>query len=505
MQQSSAFTKTNRMSGVGVVILFFRQVALLGRSLGFVVLYAAYKYINSEAYASFGLSYILISIGLLLLTAIVIAFLKYRNFKFYIDRERSVFIVEKGIFSKEKMIVQLNKIFQINLKQNVWQQTLDVYSLEIETAGSTHAEISIPALSENIAQELKADLERSLDTNDQKVTEEVLEQNDPMRERIFIGNKNTAYAALFSHYGSGLRVAAGFVLVLWFQFMEYSNTFSQKDDRELLISIWDSMDLDLLLLLGGIFLFTPFLINTSRFIIRYYNIAYRPGKDRELLIDFGLFTLQQNIFKTPKLQELNIAYNWFLKRRQLIFVSLLQSDNAEGRKQKNVITFPGMPQTQLKQIEQLLYGSPIKKGTRIRPYINKLWFGIAVRSLAWAVLAYVFVIGFEMPLEGLYLFAGAIVWSILMAVLRFKNDALYLHPEFIIKQSGSLRKNLSIIEPHKIQNIELAQKVWRPKFGNIRLHTAAGGLNATWYDHDTLYLWSEYLMQSIIRSKKDWM
>lgn len=505
MQQADAFKKANRMSGLGIVILFVKQTALIIRSLGFVMIYAIYRYLNSEAFASFGLSYIFMGIGLLLLTAIIIAFLKYRNFKFYIDKDQSLFVLEQGIFSREKTIVQLNKIFQINLKQNVWQQALDLYSLEIETAGSTQAEISIPALSETVAQELKANLEGNFDPKDNEIREQAVEQNKDGEERVFIGNSNIAYAALLSHYGSGLRIAAGFVLVLWLQFREYSNTFSDNDDRELLLSLWDILDLKLLILLGGIFLITPFLINISRFIIRYHNIAYRRRNDNELLIDFGSFTLQQNIFKTRKLQELNIATNWFLQRRHLSFVSLLQSDNAEGQKQKNVLTFPGMPEEQLQQMEQLLYGRSIKKGVKIRPYINKLWFGIIFRSSLWAALAALFVLGFKMPSEGLYVFVALFAWNILMAVLRFRNDALYLHPEFIIKQSGSLRKNISVIEPHKIQNIELRQKIWKPKFGSIRLHTASGHVSASWYDHSTIHLWSEYLMRHIIRSERDWM
>lgn len=499
------FHAAHRMSAIGIVVLFLKQIITFVKALGFVLIYAVYKYVKSEAFEAYGMQYIWLGLLLLIVLTAIVAILKFRNFKFYIDAQSELFTLEKGIFSKEKTIIQTNKIFQINLRQNFWQQALDLYSLEIETAGSSKAEVSILALSEKVAQQLKAALEQQSTPLKENEKEIIHADNSNKKQAIKIGNNNIAFAAIFSHYASGLRIAFGFVMVLWFQFQEVSGAVSEKDEYEWFQIFWDYSSMKLLIVLGVLFLLTPFFINISRFVIRYFNFAYKFINAKELNLQFGLFTLHNRIFKIQKLQEVHIASNWFLNKRKLSILSLLQSDNAGDQKQKNTLIFPGIPYTQIEKLEQAFFGQSIKKGAKIKPYINKLWFNISFRTLLWIGITFTVVNGFDVPIQSIFLFAVILIWNISIAILRFKNDALYLHPDFIIKQSGGLRKNLQIIAPHKIQDISVRRKIWRPKFGSITLHTASGFLAATWYDYNIIYGWSEYLNNTIINSDKDWM
>lgn len=507
-KRSTDFLKVNRMSSVGMVVLFLRQFLLLGRALGFVLIYAIYKYYNSEAYETYGFKYIALALLLFIILTLVTAVLRFRHFKFYIDTAEGTFVLEKGVFSKEKTIIQLEKIFQINLKQNVWQQVLDVYELEIETAGSSRVEVSIPALSEQVAQDLKRELQvyaegesasEGADDTDEARAERQQQQ------RFYVGNKNIFYAALLSHYGTGLRVAVGFMVLIWTQVNEWAGLFSDQSDEERLLYWYDAFDASTLLVFLGIFLLIPFFINTFLFVVRYYNISYTLLNAKELGIDYGLFTLQHKIFQSKKLQQFNISYNWFLKRKGLSIITLLQSENAVGRKQKSTTIFPGISNAGLENLEQLFYGMSVKKGNAIGPYINKLIFGLFFRvvftvGIGWAAIRLL-----EMPSAVWGLVIAVLLWNVLIAVMRYKNDKLYLHPDFIIKQSGAFRKTLKIIEPYKIQNIEVHRKVWKPNFGSLQLHTASGTIFASWYDYNTLHRWSEYLSVSIIRSQKQWM
>ncbi|OJU76931.1 MAG: hypothetical protein BGO09_13120 [Bacteroidetes bacterium 47-18] len=506
---TATFLSPNRMSRIGVLLLFVKQLMLYMRAFGLILILAVYRYLRSEAFETYGFRYVLLLLFVFFALVLVTAFLRYRNFRFYIDQEAEAFILEKGIFSKEKTIIRLEKIFQINLQQNVWQQVFDVYELEVETAGSARAEVRIPALSEPVANALKITLQayalqhRSGDNIDAAGIpgEEVAASAD----RRYIGTGNIFYASLLSHYGNGLRVTLGFLLVLWSQFNDWAQLFSSQTEEERLMSWWEALDSERLLVIVVLLLLIPFVINTIRFVIKYYNISYQVLNPRELGIDYGLFTLQHRIFQVQKLQELNIVSNWFLRKKGISFVTLLQSDNTVGRRQKSTTVFPGMSDAQLAQLEGLFFGQRIQQGTVIRPYVNKLVLAMLLRLAAVAALGWFATAFFEMPVEGWWLAALILAWSWLMAVLRFRNDAFYLHKDFIIRQSGSLRRTRKIIEPHKIQHMEVFRKIWRPKFGSIAIYTASGVIYGSWYDYDTLYRWSEGLISEVSRTSRNWM
>jgi putative membrane protein len=50
------------------------------------------------------------------------------------DNENEEFIINEGIFNKQKTIIQLNRIQQVNINQSLIQRLVGVY--ELDTAGS---------------------------------------------------------------------------------------------------------------------------------------------------------------------------------------------------------------------------------------------------------------------------------------------------------------------------------------------------------------------------------
>jgi len=75
-----------------------------------------------------------------------IAYLRYRNFTFFLDEQKQEFVVQSGIFSKKRLTIGLDKIQQVNINQNVIQKLIGVYSLDVDTAGSGAKEVSIKAI-----------------------------------------------------------------------------------------------------------------------------------------------------------------------------------------------------------------------------------------------------------------------------------------------------------------------------------------------------------------------
>ncbi|WP_449435354.1 PH domain-containing protein [Pedobacter steynii] len=50
---------------------------------------------------------------------------------FFLDEKKQEFIINSGIFSKTSLTIQLNKIQQVNINQNLLQQVVGVYSLKL--------------------------------------------------------------------------------------------------------------------------------------------------------------------------------------------------------------------------------------------------------------------------------------------------------------------------------------------------------------------------------------
>ncbi|MEN8885341.1 MAG: PH domain-containing protein, partial [Winogradskyella sp.] len=147
------FETPTRQSAKGIVVIF--GVSLYRIVKATIIIFAAlvYKFISSgkTVYLT-STKFILITLGILLLF-LVIAILRYLNFKFYVSSD--YFFLQKGIFNKEEISVSTSKIQNVYIKQNVLQQIINVVSLSIETAGDDKTEIEISALSKSKAEALK--------------------------------------------------------------------------------------------------------------------------------------------------------------------------------------------------------------------------------------------------------------------------------------------------------------------------------------------------------------
>ncbi len=112
-----------------------------------------YSFKNFLRFLKVQLVYIYIGVAALLMFFLIRAFLIFKNFQFKIVHNH--FILKKGILKKTNTSIPFDRIQNINFKQNIIQQIIDVHEVNIETAGSSKAEISIKALSYKEASALK--------------------------------------------------------------------------------------------------------------------------------------------------------------------------------------------------------------------------------------------------------------------------------------------------------------------------------------------------------------
>ena len=148
----SLFNKPQRQSIAGVLVLFFDTSYQYGKAFGPLLFFYVLKF------KDFNTPLVILSLLGLILVIVIIAYLKYLNFTFYLDHEKSEFIIQEGILNRSNTTIQLYKIQQVNITQNLLQRAINVYSLEVDTAGSSDNEIKIKAISHELALELKSSL-----------------------------------------------------------------------------------------------------------------------------------------------------------------------------------------------------------------------------------------------------------------------------------------------------------------------------------------------------------
>jgi putative membrane protein len=149
---NSDFSKPQRESAFGIIIMGAHTMLKIGKASFFLFLIAFVKM------SSTSFTYLILGISAIILFSFIFAYLWYLKFTFFLDKEKQEFVVNKGIFNRDQVIIQLDKIQQVNINQNILQKIIGVYGLKIDTAGAHGKEVSIKAIDETSAYNLKEHL-----------------------------------------------------------------------------------------------------------------------------------------------------------------------------------------------------------------------------------------------------------------------------------------------------------------------------------------------------------
>ena len=90
---------------------------------------------------------------------------------------------------------------------------------------------------------------------------------------------------------------------------------------------------------------------------------------------------------------------------------------------------------------------------------------------------------------------------------KFKNNRLFIHHDFIIKQSGAWDISNEIIEPSKIQAITTSQLFWHKNLniGSIILHTAGGSIAFQLGNFTIIKQYANLWLYELEQSDSNWM
>jgi len=92
-------------------------------------------------------------VPVLVLVVLGFAFLSYWFFRYQFDAEKIQ--IRSGIFNKKRLTLNFERVQEANLEQAIYFRPFGLWTLRLESAGSSKEEIALPGISEALALEIK--------------------------------------------------------------------------------------------------------------------------------------------------------------------------------------------------------------------------------------------------------------------------------------------------------------------------------------------------------------
>jgi putative membrane protein len=497
------FGQPQRQSLVGILIMFINTLQKWLRALGPIVLIYFFRFKDLNKV------YIILGVFVFLVLIVVIAFLKYKNFTFYLDSDNKEFVIQEGILNKTKTIIQLNRIQQVNINQSFIQRLVNVYEINVDTAGSAEKEGQIKAITHSLALALKARLLEK-ENNEFVGNKNIFttgKGEEQESEKLFI---KISFLSLLK-VGITSNYIKTFSLILAFFITIYENTKNvlSESDFEVQSQNIDSYFEKSTLIVPIVFLLLSLIliINLIRVVFKYFD--YKIIKqNKSLLLSFGLLSTRSTIIKSDKVQLVTITSNYFQKKMNILELKIKQATSGEKEEKKALIEIPGCNNAEKEAILSLLYNEIPLKGLALKPNYRKLVFSIFL-LIVLPFTGYVAFANYIEPQLFQY-YMGAICYVFFIAtilIFGFRNNRLFITDGFIIKQSGAWDIDNTIIETGKIQAITTSQLFWHKKadIGSVIIHTAGGNLSFQLGNFSIIKDYVNLWLYKIEVSNSNWM
>ena len=467
MVSNSLFNDFSRQSPKGILIIYIKLLFKAFKATWFLLILFIQRF---SKLSDIALSYIYIGIVVFLVFFLLRAYLIYKNFLFKIDDGH--FVLKEGILKKKNTSVSFERIQNINFKQNLIQQVINVYEVNIETAGSKDTEIAIKALTYEKAQALKKELSQVKEIIQ---TEGKEEEPKPL---LKIGFKELLKVSLTENHLQNLLIFMALVFGALqqlndvFEGVGKENVFGDYlalSPEDLFNSIVIIGVLTLILLAIGV------LSSFVRVLLFHFNLTLFI-KEKSFDITQGLLTKKSIILSREKVQNITISTNPIKKRLGISFVTLKQAVSGKVKKQNKLIRIVGCKTNQVKKIKELLYtDESIDNQTKYVPnkyYILRMYF----RSLIGLILLNCITVFFINELSWLLVNILAIPLTILLIQLKFKKAFYHFNKDILMVGKGRVETHLTYLPFFKVQNIKKEQTIFqkRKKIIDLVLQTASG-------------------------------
>ncbi len=492
------FSEFSKQSPKGIIVLYFKQIYTTLK-LFWILLFFAIK--DFSKFSKIGENYIYLGILVVLLFFLIRAFLIYKNFLFKIDNNH--FILQQGIISKTNTSIPFHRIQNINFKQNLVQQIINVYEVSIETAGSTDTEIAIKALNFEDANNLK-----SVILDSKEINEPVVKQSTE-KPFLKISILELFKVSLTENHLRNLFLFIAILLGFFQQIQQIADSFGETETLDGFIKDSTNAVSTSFILVFALLVFltiTAFITSFVRIFLVHFNLSAYLKKDA-FEINQGLFTKKSIILKKQKIQNITVSTNPLKRLIGISYITFKQAVSGKiNHKNEKVIKIVGCKKNQVDDVKTNLYQfKDIEAQDKMYPdtyYKNRVY----LFNLLFLVIIYVSIYIFTEPF---FLYSLVLILPIYGFLIqkKIKKRFYKLNDEMIVVGNGMIETHHTYLELFKVQNIKLKQTIFqqRSNVTDLILQTASGKITVPCLSYSKAIEMYNHILYKVETSHKSWM
>lgn len=492
------FSEFSKQSPKGIIVLYFKQIYTTLK-LFWILLFFAIK--DFSKFSKIGENYIYLGILVVLLFFLIRAFLIYKNFLFKIDNNH--FILQQGIISKTNTSIPFHRIQNINFKQNLVQQIINVYEVSIETAGSTDTEIAIKALNFEDANNLK-----SVILDSKEINESVVKQSTE-KPFLKISILELFKVSLTENHLRNLFLFFAILLGFFQQIQQIADSFGETETLDGFIKDSTNAVSTSFILVFTLLVFltiTAFITSFVRIFLVHFNLSAYLKKDA-FEINQGLFTKKSIILKKQKIQNITVSTNPLKRLIGISYITFKQAVSGKiNQKNEKVIKIVGCKKNQVDDVKTNLYQfKDIEAQDKMYPdtYYKKR---VYLFNLLFLVIIYVSIYIFTEPF---FLYSLVLILPIYGFLIqkKIKKRFYRLNEEMIVVGNGMIETHHAYLELFKVQNIKLKQTIFqkRSNVTDLILQTASGKITVPCLSYSKAIEMYNHILYKVETSHKSWM
>jgi putative membrane protein len=420
----------------------------------------------------------------------------YIFFRFYI--QENDLVIKKGWLKKETILIPLQKIQAVQLEQPPLHQVLEVIKLKIDTAGSSKTEVTIEALSIQMAKELQLQLKtpETIDSNDLRTTEERAQAELIPVHQLKL--KDLLRLSLSSNH------IETFFILLSFSFAIYENlrrvNMELTSDAEGIVQATTSTALYLFI---AIVLVLVFIISTLRVFLNFYDFSVFQSKDG-FRIKSGLLNVKERLVKHRKTQYISWKANWIRKLMDL-WIFKFHIAGGEGGSKMNVQVPFSNNQTLslLTDVYHPVPTQPVDKTITIHPsYVVRR---ILIQGLLPASVL-VFIFWFIWYEQAFWIYLYPVLVGIHSWLYQRKFKAWSIDESLFLRR-GILGEEFVLINWYKLQTVVLQQSIYQRKKGlaTVVINSASGALKLPYIPLKKAQQLTNYAIYKVEKENKAWL
>lgn len=497
----------------GIFLIFFTDLVKRVRQNIYLI---AIPFFKNNVFENYG-TYIYIGLAALVILQFVFSYLSYKKFKFSIQED--AFHLDKGVIKLSHIEIPFERIQNINLQQNIFQQILNVVGFEIETAGEGLAEINIKALDKDFANELKAKLieeKQKIAANEEATAEneEVSSASSINQDKLESKEQSTLFQLNFttllkvgvsSNLFKGVGLLLAFFAYLYNFVMDFlTNIYDLNLEEDFKNRIPETITFITFLIFG--ILIIGFLITIFTTVLKYYNLKIIKSQ-KNFEVEHGLLKKINKVIKKSKTQIFEIRTNPLKNLFKIRSVHVSQAaSNQVTEKQK--INLVGLSKDNLtilfKSLFQLeLYEQDFQLAKSQNRLFIRYFYKNLIVIIGLSAVAYFFYFNWASGIAMVLIFA-TLLW---LSYLKVKKSNIGFNSELISIRKGSLDTKFKIVEIHKLQSIRLSRNIFQQKNGHadLVLETASGTTTIEYLEVNEATNLLNYLIFKVESIDKDWI